>query len=290
LEFYTDGSVQDFSTEQCSMTFAFMQTLPSAPAIQFSLTIEKWCSSNYAELFAIFAALLISPCHTTITIYSDSKSIIDHYDSFSQSNYPFLPRNIFKQSSNVSLWSYIFNIIHWNSISLSFVKVKAHSGNIYNDQVDALARLSHDFNSLPLIHNSSNFNSIRYFPLWKNIPVEINLHQFLTSISRNIGFEKFLYLYRNSKYVNLDVDWGTTFFILNDDESSSFTTSFASNQKSRRVKFLLEELPTVEHVKLRRPDLYDGWNCLTCKNEKETFSYIWLCHQHWHTMNNINFN
>jgi hypothetical protein len=137
--------------------------------------------------------------------------------------------------------------------------------------VDALARSAHDFNALPLIHNFSNFNSIRYFPLWKHIPVKINLRQFLTSVSRNIGFEKFLYLHRNSKYVNLDVDWGTTFFILNDDESSSTTTSFASNQKSQRVKFLLEELPTVEHVKLRRPDLYDGWNCPTCKNEKETF-------------------
>jgi hypothetical protein len=153
-----------------------------------------------------------------------------------------------------------------------------------------LAHSSHDFNSLPLIYNYSNFNSIRYFPLWKKIPIEINLRQFLTSVSRNIGFEKFLYLYRNSKYVNLDVDWGTTFFILNDDESSSTTTSFASNQKSRRVKFLLKELPTVEYIKLRRPDLYNGWYCPTCKNDKETFSHIWLCQQHRHIMNTIIFN
>jgi hypothetical protein len=87
----------------------------------------------------------------------------------------------------------------------------------------------------------------------------------------------------------LDVDWGTTFFILNDDKNSSVTTSFASNQKSHRIKFLLEELPTIEHVKLQR-DLYDGWNCPSCKNEKETFSHIWLCHQHRHIMNTIVFN
>jgi ribonuclease HI len=290
LEFYTDGSVQDLSTEQCSMTFAFMQTLPSAPAIQFSSTIKKWCSSNHAELFAIFVTLLISSRNATITIYTDSKSIIDHYDNFSQFNYPFLPRNIFKQSSNISLWSYIFDIIHINSLSLSFVKVKAHSGNLYNEQVDTLARLSHDFNALPLIHNVSQFTSIHYFPLWKNIPIEINLRQFLTSVSRNIGFEKFLYLHRNSKYVNLDVDWGTTFFILNDDENSSITTTFASNHKSCRIKYLFEELPTVEHVKLRHPDLYDGWNCPSCKNEKKTFSHIWLCQQHRHIMNTIIFN
>jgi hypothetical protein len=103
LEFYTDGSVQDIFTEQCSMTFAFMQTLSSAPAIQFSSTIEKWCSSNRAELFAIFVTFLISPRNANITIYTDSKSIIDHYDNFFYLNYPFLPRNIFKQSSNISL-------------------------------------------------------------------------------------------------------------------------------------------------------------------------------------------
>jgi ribonuclease HI len=191
LEFYTDGSVQDIFTEQCSMTFAFMQTFSFAPTIQFSSTIEKWCSSNRAELFAVFATLLISPRNAHITIYTDSKSIIDHYDNFSHFNYPFLPRNIFKQSSNISLWSYIFDIINLNSLSLSFVKVKAHSANIYNNQVDALACSAHDFNALPLIHNFFNFNSISYFPLWKNIPVEINLRQFLTSVFRNTGFEKF---------------------------------------------------------------------------------------------------
>jgi ribonuclease HI len=136
-----DGSVFDLSTEQCSMTFAFMQTHPSAPTIQFSSTIEKQCSFNHVELLAVFTVLLISPRHAIITIYTDSKLIVDHFDNFSQFDYPFLPTNIFKQSSNISLWLYIFDIINLNSLSLTFVKVKAHTGNIYNEQVDALACL-----------------------------------------------------------------------------------------------------------------------------------------------------
>jgi hypothetical protein len=88
----------------------------------------------------------------------------------------------------------------------------------------------------------------------------------------------------------LDVDWETTFFIFNNDENSSITISFAFNHKLHHIKFLLEELPTVEHIKLRCSDLYGGWNCLTCKNEKESFSYIWLYQQHQHIINSIIFN
>ena len=86
------------------------------------------------------------------------------------------------------------------------------------------------------------------------------------------------------------VDWGTTFFILNDEESTTQTSFFASNRKSHKIKFLLEELPTVEHIKLRRPDLYDGWNCPSCKNHIETFTHVWNCHNHRPSIDTIIFN
>ena len=67
---------------------------------------------------------------------------------------------------------------------------------------------------------------------------------------------------------------------LSDDEDSSVTSFFASNRKAHKIKFLIEELPTVEHVKLRRPDLYRNWNCPVCNDFPETFSHIWTCSQH----------
>src|ERR1043165_1730129 len=43
---------------------------------------------------------------------------------------------------------------------------------------------------------------------------------------------------------------------------------------------MFEELPTLERMKLRRPDLYKDWNCPMCKNFPETFAHIWICSQH----------
>ena len=40
---------------------------------------------------------------------------------------------------------------------------------------------------------------------------------------------------------------------------------------------MLEELPTVEHIKKRRPDLYNSWLCPLCNQQYETFNHIFDC-------------
>ena len=54
-----------------------------------------------------------------------------------------------------------------------------------------------------------------------------------------------------------------------------------------KLKFLLEEIPTIEHMKLRRPDLYEHWNCQMCYQHKESFEHVWICSQHTHILNGI---
>ncbi|CAH1764630.1 15068_t:CDS:1, partial [Entrophospora sp. SA101] len=47
--------------------------------------------------------------------------------------------------------------------------------------------------------------------------------------------------------------------ILNFNGEENTKTSFnASNKRSFKVKKLIEELPTIESLKLRSPDLYDN--------------------------------
>ena len=50
---------------------------------------------------------------------------------------------------------------------------------------------------------------------------------------------------------------------------------------------MIEEIPTLEHVKLRRPDLYHNWNCLMCNQYSETFNHVWCCSQHRHILHGI---
>ncbi len=64
---------------------------------------------------------------------------------------------------------------------------------------------------------------------------------------------------------------------MDNDEDSSSTSFLASSVKRSKIKYLIEELPTVEHIKKRRPDLYDNWLCPRCNLQQESFNHIWLC-------------
>src|SRR4051812_9510801 len=174
LDFYTDGSVTDIGTEQASMAFALLQTNSSSPFVQFKANIEQWCSSNCAELAAILLALLISPSNSTINIFPDCKSVIDYYTTLISRSF-ISPRSIFKGSTNNLLWSMIMDTITINSLNITFHKIKAHSGDYYNDLVDNLARTLHSYNSLSISFLPSNISTLRYFPLWNNIIIEPNL-------------------------------------------------------------------------------------------------------------------
>jgi hypothetical protein len=83
--------------------------------------------------------------------------------------------------------------------------------------------------------------------------------------------------HHNDKYRNNNIDWALSFSHLNDDTNIQETTLQASQKKAHRIKFLTEEIPTIEHMKKRRYDLYKDWNCPMCKNNKETFNHVFTC-------------
>ena len=61
--------------------------------------------------------------------------------------------------------------------------------------------------------------------------------------------------------------------------SSTRGTSFASSyQKSIKTKLLFDELPVLEIMKHRRPDLYSSQlTCFCCNYDNETLDHLWTC-------------
>ncbi|RIA79715.1 hypothetical protein C1645_840075, partial [Glomus cerebriforme] len=68
------------------------------------------------------------------------------------------------------------------------------------------------------------------------------------------------------------------------DCSTSFTSSY---RKAHKIKFLLEEIPTLEHRKKQQPDLYLNWKCPSCHLYDETFNHVWQCSYHSRKLHNI---
>ena len=74
------------------------------------------------------------------------------------------------------------------------------------------------------------------------------------------------------------VNWMASTFILNDNESSLYTTFQNSSLKKQKYKFHLEMLPTLEILKTRHLSLYSSnLLCCRCSVTEETFNHIWLC-------------
>ena len=96
---------------------------------------ETNTTNNRMELTAVIKALesLLEPC--SVTIYCDSSYVVD---SVSLGWIRKWKNDLFVHTANADLWKRLLDLVERHDVRL--VKVKAHSGNEYNDMVDQLAR------------------------------------------------------------------------------------------------------------------------------------------------------
>jgi ribonuclease HI len=100
---------------------------------------EKDSTNNRMELKAVIEALKIIPKDSTIKLYSDSTYVLNGLSSWIEC----WKKNGWKTSSkkevaNQDLWQELDNLA--SNFNLSYQKVKGHSGDFYNEEVDNLAK------------------------------------------------------------------------------------------------------------------------------------------------------
>ena len=175
------------------------------------------------------------------------------------------------------MWFSVFVAIETLDLRVILHKVKAHNNNRFNDLTDHLAKAACELS--PTI--SFNYNRrFAYAPLYKGIEIEVNLRRFIKDITSAKEIVTFLHQKRNVKYNTCRIDWLNTAKIINGDEAVSSTSFNSSYIKSKKVKLLLEELPTLDFLKATKPKLYDNtWQCVFC-GQNETFNHIWTCSHH----------
>ena len=144
-----------------SMSLAFRQTHHSSDTREFKATLDYFPSSTRAETAAVLAALLTAPPRIPVEILTDSKATMDHYLYECSTT-----RSFFKEENNI-IWSMIRELIKANGLSVTFHKIKAHSGNISNERVDFLAKEAH-YNALPLVVSNTGLQQIAITPDGRN--------------------------------------------------------------------------------------------------------------------------
>jgi len=99
----------------------------------------KDSTNNRMELKAVIEALKIIPKNSTIDLYSDSSYVLKGLSSWIEG----WKKNGWKTSSkkevaNQDLWQELDNLAA--DFNLNYQKVKGHSGDFYNEEVDELAK------------------------------------------------------------------------------------------------------------------------------------------------------
>ena len=136
--------------------------------VQFGCATTLWPSSTKAELFAIWSALLAVPMNiNNINIFTDSQSAIDSINRHTILN--------FRQRSKIPnsiIIEQIWRLMRVKDINCRFVKVKAHTGNEYNEAADRIAkqaaRKANDDNDFCTYIRSGLHSQQRFTVLWKN--------------------------------------------------------------------------------------------------------------------------
>ncbi|GES85235.1 ribonuclease H-like domain-containing protein [Rhizophagus clarus] len=152
LHIYTDGSLNLNSVDGYNQIIMGAGWIVKNTEIDFTCGITYFPSSTRSELLAILTALLTVPINNNMHIYTDSQSAID-------------------------------NLVYIKKINLILHKVKGHSGCIWNDKADKLAKKGSELAlenkdrivDLEFILNNSNFE---FIPKWSGVCIDRQIRKF----------------------------------------------------------------------------------------------------------------
>ena len=191
VEFYTDGSLRNFQTDFCEMSFGFILVENNNILHTFTSSTEHYPSLTKAEIYGLLSVVLVIPKNYSIKIYTDSQNIIfGYYSHIHNNNFDISPRKFFKISSFNIEWNVIMEIIKSKNLTIEFQKVTAHSNNYFNNTIDQLVKNT-DYSSTFLSIKENQFNNILFCPRWNNILIDKNLRRFIRQTCYITGLENF---------------------------------------------------------------------------------------------------
>ena len=167
-------------------------------------------------------------------------------------------------------------------LNIKITKIKDHSNIHENNKADTLANQGRQLD--PVYTKANNIPSFKFVPIFQqNTPIDSNLRHFI----------KFIYLKHNQYSWQLsnatlqllsstnayNINWKATLQVWNPDKgaNSAYTSSFHSNIRTYFIKCINQQLPVLELLNTRHPDLYPNNICTRCKIFKESQSHLWTC-------------
>ena len=240
--------------------------------VEFSAANFGWPSSTKAEVLAILSTILVVSPHSKMKIYTDSKNAIQQFEQYKKE---LSVRRQLKINNQISWNTITYFLVKYN-IDLELIKVKAHSDNWGNNEADRVVNkgLYDDYWII-----NDHLATSKYNIAWYNIKVKMGARKFtklLNQTRRSLESEN---LKRIAKLSNIDKKISYKILNANRDNTSTgrqYLTFKENRRKAFKFKLMINELPTLEKLKMRYSDLYKkDLDCIRCNKKKEILSHIW---------------
>ncbi|RHZ58976.1 hypothetical protein Glove_366g29 [Diversispora epigaea] len=261
------------------MGSAWIQTSGPQLLSTFSCGVSSWPSSSYAEVIAIFTALLTAPSQCRVKINTDSQTCIDTFKYIMTRS---LTTRQWLRINNHVVWLKILETVKSKSLSVILFKVKAHSGVNFNKQVDRLAKNA--LNLEPIQFNIIDTGPLFTIPTWDIFSVNINTRNFIKQIHKYINLYTWKSQNRIKKFLTDDPsdqsnsDWKLAWKRLS--IRNYYTSIKQSNKRTFLFKLIHNELPTLDRLAIRQPKIYSSFTmCPLCHSTEENIEHLFLCPQ-----------
>jgi hypothetical protein len=181
---------------------------------------------------------------------------------------------------NNSLIRAIVKICKSKQIELKLSKVKAHSGEHFNNIADLLAKEGAKENSVTEFNNTSITN-IKFIPEWKNCKLETPVRAFVKRLVQSTYKAEWTWIrkkedeYHQSRLKSQN--WKAFKGILESLQKQQGYNTKANHLRIFKVKCIENLLPTIKVLNIRRSDLYSDMLCKRCQKETESIDHLIRC-------------
>ena len=227
-------------------------------------------------MVAILLALLTVPCRSSVEIRTDSIAAILSIEKGLKMN----KIRFWLKCKNSGLLTTIVELIKTKELNTRFIKIKGHSGDIFNELADLKAKeggKSTQYLTPEPLYTQDH--KIRY--TWEGELVEKPIRSFVKMIGRVLIKAEWTFLHNMHDETHQEKKYTQSWVILRNIMRSGTKQrnyTFKSNTLQLfEIKCLNNMLPVLEKLNQRRPETYKTNKCVICKKKKENVEHLVSC-------------
>jgi ribonuclease HI len=261
------------------MGFGWLITNSQECLINFNGNTTGFASSTRVEIFGFLTALLVCPLNCIVTIHTDSMNLIHMFQKIQND---IITTRRFAKLNNHLLWHFIKRLLDLLHLQVTLIKVKAHSGDIFNDTADRLAKEGIDNNNT-FTMNPDSSNLLNCTLIWDtNLAIDKNPWKSVKKIIQNQHFASHLshsnLLPIRKAHLRDEINWLWTQLWIKYNPYNRPTSLTLRNRYSWNVKNSTYNLSTLDILQRNYPSIIkNNTQCLLCDSTIESNEHLWKC-------------